>query len=237
MMRIAHLLAILLLTLACVRAHAQADDLAAARTAVRAGDLAGAAAAVNRHLALKPNDERGRFLKGVILSEQGRTGEAFEVFFTLTQDHPELAEPYNNIAVIYASRGEYERAREALEAAIRANPDYARAYENLGDVHARLAARAYEKALQLDAANRTARAKLALARELPDATSRRPPRRPATRRRRPKRRRGRLRPRFERPDPASRFPERSLPCTACFSHSRRRPPSFSLRWRPIPASS
>ncbi len=166
-MRTVLLLTALALAATC-RAQS-ADDFAAARAALRAGDTAAAAAAVDRLLAAKPSDERARFLKGVLLSEQGRTGEAFDVFFALTQDHPELAEPYNNIAVIYAGRGEYERAREALEAAIRANPEYATAYENLGDVHARLAARAYGKAIELDPANRSARAKLALARELPGA--------------------------------------------------------------------
>jgi tetratricopeptide (TPR) repeat protein len=179
-MRIAPILALLALSgMPCVL-PAQVDDLATARAAAREGDLAAAAAAVDRHLVAKPTDERGRFLKGVILSEQGRTNEAFDLFFALTQDHPELAEPYNNIAVIYASRGEYDRARDALESAIRANPEYAVAYENLGDVYARLAARAYEKSLGLDAGNRTVRAKLALARELPAATPKRPAADPRT---------------------------------------------------------
>jgi Flp pilus assembly protein TadD len=173
-MRIAPILALLVLSGMAAALPAQVDDLATARAAFRGGDLTAAAAAVDRHLVAKPADERARFLKGVILSEQGRTNEAFDVFFALTLDHPELAEPYNNIAVIYAARGEYERAREALEGAIRANPDYAVAYENLGDVYARLAARAYEKSLDLDGANRTVRAKLALTRELPVVTPKRP---------------------------------------------------------------
>jgi Flp pilus assembly protein TadD len=122
----------------------------------------------------------------VILTEQGRSHEAFDVFFVLTQDHPEFAEPYNNLAVIYAARGEYERARELLESAIRVNPEYATAYENLGDVYARLASQAYEKAAKLDVANRGAHVKLALARDLmnyapkprpADAASAPPPRR------------------------------------------------------------
>ncbi len=174
-MRIAPILALLAFSAMLGAAVAQSDDLAAAGAALRVGDLAAAAAAIDRHLAAKPTDERGRFLKGVILSEQGRTSEAFDVFFALTVDHPELAEPYNNIAVIYASRGEYERARDALESAIRANPENAVAYENLGDVYARLAARAYQKSLDLDAGNRGVRAKLALARELPEATPKRSP--------------------------------------------------------------
>jgi Flp pilus assembly protein TadD len=173
-MRIASLLALLALSGMLGAAIGQSEDLAAAGTALRAGELDDAAAAIDRYLVAKPADERGRFLKGVILSEQGRTNEAFDVFFALTVDHPELAEPYNNIAVIYASRGDYERARDALESAIRANPEYAVAYENLGDVYARLAARAYQKSLDLDAGNRTVRAKLALARELPTATPKRP---------------------------------------------------------------
>ena len=115
-MRTAPILALLALSGMPCALPAQVDDLATARAAARGGDLAAAAAAVDRHLAAKPTDERGRFLKGVILSEQGRTNEAFDLFFALTQDHPELAEPYNNIAVIYASRGRVRpgarRARE-----------------------------------------------------------------------------------------------------------------------------
>ena len=145
---------------------AQLDDLREARAALRAGNPAGALAAVDKHLAAKPQDADGRFLRGVILTELARPDEAFQVFLVLTQDFPELPEPYNNLAVPYAARGEYERARASLEMAIRAKPDYATAYENLGDVYARLSSQAYEKAAQLDARNRNAAAKLALAREL-----------------------------------------------------------------------
>jgi len=145
---------------------AQLDDLREARAALRAGNPSGALAAVDKHLAAKPQDADGRFLRGVILTELARPDEAFQVFLVLTQDYPELPEPYNNVAVLYASRGEYERARASLEMAIRAKPDYATAYENLGDIHARLSSQAYEKAAQFDARNRNAAAKLALAREL-----------------------------------------------------------------------
>jgi hypothetical protein len=63
--------------------------------------------------------------------------------------------------------------------AIRANPDYAVAYANLGDVYAQLAARAYEKAVALDGSDRTLRAKLAAARELPTTIPKRPAKPPA----------------------------------------------------------
>jgi Flp pilus assembly protein TadD len=145
---------------------AQLGELREARAALRAGNPASALAAVDKHLSLKPQDADGRFLRGVILTELARSDEAFDVFLVLTQDYPELPEPYNNVAVLYAARGEYERARANLEMAIRAKPDYAIAYENLGDIYARLSSQAYEKAAQLDARNRNAAAKLALAREL-----------------------------------------------------------------------
>ena len=94
-----------------------------------------------------------RFLKGVMLAESQRTAEAIVVFTLLNEDYPELAEPYNNLAVLYASQAQYEKARAALEAAMRGNPGYATAYENIGDVYARLAAQAYASALQLEQAN------------------------------------------------------------------------------------
>jgi Flp pilus assembly protein TadD len=164
-MRPAPIIAALLAALA-LAVDAQVDDLREARVALRAGNPAGALAVVDKHLAAKPQDADGRFLRGVILTELARPDEAFQVFLVLTQDYPELPEPYNNVAVLYAARGEYERARANLEMAIRAKPDYATAYENLGDVYARLSSQAYEKAAQLDARNRNAAAKLALAREL-----------------------------------------------------------------------
>ncbi len=185
-MRIAPVLAFLAGMVASSAPLAQLDELAAARAALRSGDTVAATAAIDRHLTLHPKDPRGRFLKGVIFAEQGRGDEALDLFLALTQDHPEFAEPYNNLAVIYAGRGEYARAKEMLESAIRVNPDYATAYENLGDLHARLASQAYEKAAKLDAANRGAHAKLALARDLmnfspqprpADAASAPPPRR------------------------------------------------------------
>ena len=88
------------------------------------------------------------------------------VFTKLSEDYPELPEPYNNLAVLYASQGQYDKARAALEMAIRTNPSYATAHENLGDVYAKLASQAYSKALQLDSNNTGVQPKLALIRDL-----------------------------------------------------------------------
>jgi len=147
-------------------AVARADEIEEAQKLMKAGQSQQALERVNRALAANPKEPQARFLKGVILTEQGKQTEAIEIFAKLTQDYPSLPEPYNNLAVIYASQGQYEKARTALEQSIRTHPTYATAYENLGDVYAKLASQAYGKALQLDGSNTAAQNKLSLVREL-----------------------------------------------------------------------
>ena len=147
-------------------APAFADDVQEASKLLRAGQPAQAMERVNKALAANPRDPQARFLKGLIFTEQGKHQDAIDIFTKLTQDYPNLPEPYNNLAVIYASQGQYEKARAALEQSIRTHPSYATAYENLGDVYAKLASQAYGKALQLDASNTGAQNKLSLVREL-----------------------------------------------------------------------
>lgn len=151
------------LTVACV---AQADDIQDASQLLRSGQQQQALDRVNKILAAKPRDAQARFLKGLILTEQGNTKEAVVIFQKLTEDYPDLPEPYNNLAVIYAAQGQYDKARASLELSIRTHPSYATAYENLGDVYSKLASQAYDKALQLDSSNSAAQNKLALVREL-----------------------------------------------------------------------
>jgi Flp pilus assembly protein TadD len=114
----------------------------------------------------RPREPQARFLKGVALADSGRTDDAIAIYLSLLADFPELPEVRNNLAVLYAQKGNYEGARDELVAAIMAAPDYAIAYENLGDVYARLAGINYEKALARDAKNKTAPPKLKLVREV-----------------------------------------------------------------------
>jgi Flp pilus assembly protein TadD len=153
-------------SMALAVAPAAADDLAEASKLLRAGEHQQAMARVNKLLAGKPADPQARFLKGLIYTEQGNSRAAIEMFQKLTEDYPELPEPYNNLAGVYASQGQYDKARAALEQSIRTHPSYATAYENLGDVYAKLASQAYDKALKLDSSNSGAQNKLALVREL-----------------------------------------------------------------------
>ena len=153
-------------SLALIAPLSFADDAGDIGKMLRAGQTNEALQKVDNALIAKPKDAQLRFLKGLILTEQNKTPEAIAVFSKLTDDYPELPEPYNNLAVLYASSGQYDKARASLEMAIRTNPTYGTAHENLGDVYAKLASQAYDKALQLDSGNATAKLKLTLVRNL-----------------------------------------------------------------------
>ncbi|MBN9373109.1 MULTISPECIES: tetratricopeptide repeat protein [unclassified Hydrogenophaga] len=120
---------------------------------MRAQQLDQALSRAQDYLRGNPRDPQMRFLLGVAQNQKGDSAAALETFTNLTQDNPELPEPHNNLAVLHAAAGRYDEARVALEAAIRANPRYAVALENLGDVYARLAERAWQRARDVDAQN------------------------------------------------------------------------------------
>jgi tetratricopeptide (TPR) repeat protein len=143
-----------------------ADTLTDIAKLLKQGQQTQALDQVDKYLASKPKDAQGRFLRGLILTELNKTGDAIAVFQKLTEDFPELPEPYNNLAVIYAQQKQYDKAKQALEMAIRTHPSYATAHENLGDIYTRMASQAYDKALQIDSSNTSAQTKLSMIRDL-----------------------------------------------------------------------
>jgi len=143
-----------------------ADELVEVNRLFRSGQTNEALQRADRFLATKPGDAQMRFLKGVMLTESKQEEQALEIFAKLTQDYPELAEPFNNLAVLHAAQGQYEKARVALETAVRNDPTYAVAHENLGDVYAMLASAAYGRAAALEPTSATLPPKLTLIREL-----------------------------------------------------------------------
>jgi tetratricopeptide (TPR) repeat protein len=155
------------------------SELAAANKLIQDGEYAEALAKIDAVLANDARNPQARFLKGVIQTGQGETEEATATFQALTEDFPELPEPHNNLAVIWAQKGRYDIAKAELETALAAHPDYAIAHENLGDIYTRLAGAEYDRALALDKTNKSAQAKLALVRQMfdvPPSTS--PPKPP-----------------------------------------------------------
>jgi len=159
-------------TLLALAPAVHADTLQDINKQIKQGQYPQALEQVDKYLAGKPKDAQGRFLKGIVLTEMNKPSEAIVVFTKLTEDYPELPEPYNNLAVIYAQQKQYDKAKQALEMAIRTHPSYATAHENLGDIYARLASQAYDKALQIDSSNSSAQNKLALIRDLMGTASR-----------------------------------------------------------------
>lgn len=146
---------------------AYADDYADITQLIKAGKPADALAKVEQRLAANPRDAQLRFLRGVAQADSGKAADAIATFTKLTEEYPELPEPYNNLAVLYANQNQLDKARTALEMAIRTNPSYATAHENLGDIYAKLASQAYNKALQLDAGSaNSVKPKLTLIREV-----------------------------------------------------------------------
>lgn len=105
---------------------------------------------VNQALTKNPRDPQMRFWQGFIYEQQGLTEQALSTYLGLTQEYPELAEPHNNLGVLYAAQGDYPKAKTSLEAALRANPVYAIAHENMGDLLINMARQSYERALVLN---------------------------------------------------------------------------------------
>jgi len=163
----------ILTRLAIVAAAATFAATALAATAVEqaqaqlnTGDLQGALKTLDKHLAAAPQDAEARFTRGLVLVRLNKNEEAIKTFADLTRDYPQLPEPYNNLAVLYAQQGDYEKARDALEAALATHPAYATAHENLGDIYAALAGAAYGRAATLDANNQAVRFKQNLINQL-----------------------------------------------------------------------
>ncbi|MYM94312.1 L,D-transpeptidase Cds6 family protein [Duganella vulcania] len=152
-------------------APASADEMADVSKLAKAGKVVEALNKTNEYLSKHPSDPQMRFMKGVLLTEQNKSDEAIAVFTKLTEDYKDLPEPYNNLAVLYAASGQYDKARVALEKAMRTNPSYMTAYENLGDVYGKMASQAYDKALALGANNAPpAKSKLTLLRNFSSST-------------------------------------------------------------------
>jgi tetratricopeptide (TPR) repeat protein len=112
--------------------------------------LAEALTAIEEELKVNPRNVQLRFIRSRIEIERGNLQAAKNALLEITQQFPELPEPYNNLAVLEAETGRLEEAKEYLELALKVQPNFATAHENLGDVYTRLAARAYGKALSID---------------------------------------------------------------------------------------
>ncbi|MCY0387958.1 tetratricopeptide repeat protein [Robbsia sp. Bb-Pol-6] len=152
--------------------------------AIAGNNWPAALAALDKRVAANPRDVQARFKRATVLARMGRDDEAIQAFTDITQTTPELPEPYNNLAALYAKRGQYQQARAVLETALAANPAFALARRNLGDIYLRLAADSYQQTLRQDpsdgvAAGRAKALQSLLAAHPASAATRRPAHAPA----------------------------------------------------------
>ncbi|MGI4985555.1 MAG: tetratricopeptide repeat protein [Janthinobacterium lividum] len=152
--------------------------------AIAATDWSTALDTLDKRIAANPRDVQARFKRATVLARMGRDDEAIQAFTDITQTSPELPEPYNNLAALYAKHGQYQQARAALETALAANPAFALARRNLGDIYLRLAADSYQQTLRQNpadnvAAGRARALQSLLAAQPANAATRAPVHRPA----------------------------------------------------------
>ena len=142
-----------LCTLAAVLSAADAsfdESLERALALVAEGRHAQAREVLDPLLEDESGHPRARLLDGILRAHEGRAREAIEVFDRLRREHPEMSEPWNNLAVLYAAEGRFDEARESLLAALERFPS-APGYPNLGGLYAELARLARRRARDLAA--------------------------------------------------------------------------------------
>jgi tetratricopeptide (TPR) repeat protein len=158
----------LVIAAACLASGSlQADEAQDIEALYRAGDIEQAMRRADAAIAAQARAAQIRFLKGVMLADLKRDAEATQIFLALTEDFPELPDPYNNLAVLYAAGGQLQSALNALQVALRNDPTHRAARENLGDVYLALAAQAWTLAQATSKGDDAElRRKLRLAREI-----------------------------------------------------------------------
>jgi tetratricopeptide (TPR) repeat protein len=87
------------------------------------------------------------FLTAYAYQMSQQSGKAARYYQELIREYPELPEPRNNLAMIYLSDGDYDRASELLVNAINTHRSYATAYENLSNIYTGIASEAYRRAV------------------------------------------------------------------------------------------
>lgn len=101
---------------------------------------------INQQLKKTPGNVQLRYVKARMQIEMRQWGPAKKTLVEITQQFPELPEPYNNLAALAANQGNWIEARDYLELALKLRPSYTIASANLGEVYIRLAAQTYDNA-------------------------------------------------------------------------------------------
>ena len=101
-------------------------------------------------LANNADDAQALLLKGNVSKLMGNTTEAASIFKQLINQYPTMPEAYNNLAVLYADKGQTALAIETLQQVFATSDSYATAYKNLRELYNQMASSAYREALDID---------------------------------------------------------------------------------------
>ena len=128
----------------------QTKALMQTRELIELGKYEEADASIIVQLNEKPRDAQWRYLEALLKAEMGlfmknkdMLDTAVFLFERLSEEFPELPEPYNNLAVLYDKMGQEQKAIKSFKLAILNNPNYTLAYENLADLYLFLARKTY----------------------------------------------------------------------------------------------
>ena len=126
-------------------APVRADDAAEVRALMARGDSSAALKRVDQALGAHPTDVPLRFLQGVVLMDLALDDQALAVFTRLSQEHPDLPDPLNNIGLLQARAGRLDEALASIQEALRSDPSHRTARANLGQVYLMLAVRTWDE--------------------------------------------------------------------------------------------
>lgn len=117
---------------------------------LKAGEFLAALTLLEDLKPLRPCDPGLLFLEARVYETAGEMDRAIALHETLIDLFPGLPEPYNNLAVLYANRGELQKAEVLLLRGLATHATYRQLQKNLSRIYVAWAAQAYRKALSIE---------------------------------------------------------------------------------------
>ncbi len=144
-----------LLMLSCLSLNAHSASISLAQEAFTNGQYKQALLEINGVLSAQPDSSKALFLKAQIQANNKQADSAITSYRELIRITPNHMEAYNNLAALYAQKGQLKLASETLENAIKTDPLFSTIHSNLRTIYTDLSQQHYRLALKLKPQNRT----------------------------------------------------------------------------------
>ena len=146
-----HWLCLPIILCAIVLAPARADtEVSAVADLLNAGEYLAALTLLEDLKPLRPCDPDLLFLEARVYETAGETDRAITLYEVLIDLFPDVPEPYNNLAALYATHGKFQKAEALLLRGLATHATYRLLQKNLSSVYVARAAQAYRKALSIE---------------------------------------------------------------------------------------